>query len=69
MSADKQAKGKVSQVAVADRNAAKVKTTITGLINSGLSLRSVAAQLNNMNVATPRGKQWTAAAVRNANMR
>ncbi len=53
----------------ADEYAAKVKPTIAGLQGQGLSLRGVAAELNRIGVTTPRGKQWTAAAVRNAMLR
>jgi DNA invertase Pin-like site-specific DNA recombinase len=69
MDADKQSRGRAAQAVIADRNALKVKTTIRGLLNSDLSLRKVASELNNMNVSTPRGRQWTAAAVRNAALR
>jgi len=53
----------------ADEYAAKVKPTIAGLQAQGVSLRGIADQLNQMGVTTPRGKQWTAAAVRNAMLR
>jgi DNA invertase Pin-like site-specific DNA recombinase len=59
-------KGHGTQSDIADRNAAKVRTTIDSLVTAGLSLRKIAAQLNTMGVATPRKAQWTAQAVKNA---
>jgi DNA invertase Pin-like site-specific DNA recombinase len=50
----------------ADAYAANVKPTIAGLQAQGLSLRGVAEELNRLGVTTPRGKQWTATAVKNA---
>lgn len=61
----KSAKGHDTQSDIANRNAAKVRVTIDGLVAAGLSLRKIAAQLNTMGVTTPRGKQWTAQAVKN----
>lgn len=52
--------------ATADNFATKVKPTIAGLQGQGLSLRGVATELNRLGVQTPRGKQWTATAVKNA---
>lgn len=51
---------------MADEYAAKVKPTIAGLQGQGLSLRGVATELNRLGVKTPRGKDWTATAVKNA---
>lgn len=50
----------------AERDAQRVLPTIQALQGRGLSLRSIAAELNTMSVKTPRGKQWTATAVKNA---
>jgi DNA invertase Pin-like site-specific DNA recombinase len=50
----------------ADRYAAKVLPRIQALQAQGLSLRGVAEALNQQGVTTPRGKKWTATAVRNA---
>lgn len=50
----------------ADVFAARVKPTIEALKGKGLSLRGIAAELNKLNVPTPRGKLWTATAVKNA---
>lgn len=48
------------------QDAQRVLPTIQALQEKGLSLRSVACELNAMSVQTPRGKQWTAQAVKNA---
>lgn len=66
MSTDKQAKGRATLSVIADRNAAMVGRTIQSHHANGLSLRGIATELNLMGVTTPRGKQWTATAVRNA---
>jgi len=66
MDAEKRNAGRAKQSEIADRNAAKVKVTILGLKNGGASLRGIAEELNRMGVATPRGKSWTATAVKNA---
>lgn len=50
----------------AQRDAERVLPTIQALQVQGLSLRGIAAELNTMSVKTPRGKQWTATAVKNA---
>jgi len=52
--------------ATADNKAAMVSPTIRALQAQGLSLRGVAEQLNRIGVKTPRGKQWTPTAVKNA---
>jgi DNA invertase Pin-like site-specific DNA recombinase len=44
--------------------AEKLRRVLTGMMNSGMSLREVAAGLNDMGVATSRGKQWQAETVR-----
>ncbi|MCM0083275.1 recombinase family protein [Geomonas sp. Red32] len=66
MDTEKQDKGRETQVQIADRNAEKVRTTLNGLVAANLSLRQIAAELNRMDVKTPRGKTWTAQAVKNA---
>lgn len=66
MSVDKQAAGRTTLSAVADRKAAKVKPVIESLRAGGATLQGIADQLNDMGVTTPRGKQWTATAVKNA---
>lgn len=66
MDMTKSSKGRESQSEIADRNAIKVRATIDGLASAGLSLRKIAAQLNDMGVTTPRKAQWTAQAVKNA---
>lgn len=65
MSTDKAIKGHATQTDIADRNAAKVLSTINGL-RASKSLREIAQELNNMGVPTPRKAQWTAQAVKNA---
>jgi len=69
MDTQKADKGRATQSEVADRNAAKVIGTISSLRAGGSTLQRIADQLNNMAVPTPRGKQWTPAAVRNAQTR
>jgi len=66
MDADKQAKGKATQKAIAAQKAVNVAATINGLASSGLSLHKIAAELNRMSVPTPRKSTWTATAVMNA---
>jgi DNA invertase Pin-like site-specific DNA recombinase len=66
MDGEKQNAGRATQTEIADRNAGKVKATITGLRNSGASLRKIAEELNGLGVPTPRNKSWTATAVKNA---
>lgn len=51
---------------IAVRNAQKVLPTIQALQGKGKSLRGIATELNTMSVKTPREKQWTATAVKNA---
>jgi DNA invertase Pin-like site-specific DNA recombinase len=51
---------------IAVRNAQRVFPTIQALQGKGKSLRGIATELNTMSVKTPRGKQWTATAVKNA---
>ena len=69
MDQEKAIKGHVTQSQAADRNAAKIRNTVDGLVASGMSLRGIAAELNAMGVTTPRGKGWTAQAVKNAQAR
>jgi len=66
MNDEKQDKGRCTQSEIADRNARRVIDTITSLRNDGKPLQYVADQLNGMGVMTPRGKQWTPTAVKNA---
>jgi DNA invertase Pin-like site-specific DNA recombinase len=66
MDMDKVIKGHKAMTDIANRNAARVRATIDGLVAAGLSLRKIAAQLNDMGVATPRKSVWTAQAVKNA---
>ena len=47
-------------------DAKRVQPTIAALQVTGKSLRMIADELNTMSVKTPRGKQWTAQAVKNA---
>jgi len=65
MDAVKADKGRAAQHQIADRNAAKVKETISDLLSAGRSLRKIARGLNSMGVSTPRGKEWSAQAVKN----
>lgn len=51
---------------IAVRDAQRVLPTIQALQGKGKSLRGIASELNTMSVKTPRGKQWTATAVKNA---
>jgi len=69
MDAAKATKGHGTQSQIADRNADKIKVSVAGLVAAGLSLRKIAAELNRMGVKTPRGKEWTAQAVKNAQER
>ena len=50
----------------ANESALKVRATIDGLVTAGMSLRKIAAQLNEMGVTTPRHSVWTAQSVKNA---
>lgn len=51
---------------IAIKDAQRVLPTIQALQGKGKSLRGIATELNTMSVKTPRGKQWTATAVKNA---
>jgi DNA invertase Pin-like site-specific DNA recombinase len=66
MDLEKAIKGRVTQSQAADRNAAKIRNTVNGLVAAGMSLRKIAGELNTMAVPTPRGSQWTAQSVKNA---
>jgi DNA invertase Pin-like site-specific DNA recombinase len=66
MSIDKADKGHATQTEIANRNAEKVLDTVSSLRRGGSTLQGIASQLNGMGVSTPRGKQWTAQAVKNA---
>jgi DNA invertase Pin-like site-specific DNA recombinase len=66
MDQEKAIKGHVTQSQAADRNAAKIRNAVDGLVVSGMSLRGIAAELNAMSVPTPRGSRWTAQGVKNA---
>jgi len=69
MDEEKTLKGHSAQTQAADRNAARIMNTVNGLQAHGLSLRKIAGELNRMGVTTPRGKAWTAQAVKNAQAR
>ena len=59
--------GRAANRAKALARAADVQPQITAARVAGhLSLRAIAAYLNGMQISTPRGKQWTATAVANA---
>lgn len=49
----------------ADSFARRVVPTISAYRNMGMGLRKIAAELNNVGIKTPRGKDWTAQAVKN----
>jgi DNA invertase Pin-like site-specific DNA recombinase len=49
----------------ADRFAARVRPVIERLQAEDLSLRGIAARLDGMGIRTQRGKEWTAAGIRN----
>jgi DNA invertase Pin-like site-specific DNA recombinase len=66
MNTGKANKGHTAQTEIADRNAAKVRATIASLRSGGATLQGIADELNSMGVTTPRGKQWTPTAARNA---
>ena len=66
MDEGKRATAMTNRTVKADENAAKVAGTITSLRTGGATLQRIADELNNMGVATPRGKQWTPTAVKNA---
>lgn len=70
LTAEGVAKGSVEGVRIikekAQSDAKRVLPTIQALQGQGLSLRGIASELNVMNVKTPRGKLWTATAVKNA---
>lgn len=55
-----------ARIAKANTLSARVRPMIEKLRAQGLSLRGVAAELDDMGIKTPRGKEWTAAAVKNA---
>ena len=60
------AKAIESNVAEADRHAAKVLPTIRRLQETGAkSLRQIAAALNDLGITTARGKEWQAMTVKN----
>ena len=59
------AAGQAARVANADSFASTVGPIAAGLRAEGMSLRDVAATLTSRGIRTPRGGQWTAAAVRN----
>lgn len=59
-------RGVESIKATADERAARVAPTIKALQGQGLSLWGIAGELNRLQVKTPRGKAWTATAVKNA---
>jgi len=69
MDAAKRATATANRSAKADDSAAKVAGTIASLRTGGATLQRIADELNNMGVATPRGKQWTPTAVKNAQER
>jgi len=50
----------------ADTFAARVKPMIDRFQGEGLSLRRIAGKLNEKGINTPRGKEWTATAIKNA---
>ena len=58
-----QAKGAASNCKAADEFAAKVWPVIEAYKANGLSLRSVAEQMNRQGIATARGGKWQAAQV------
>jgi len=53
----------------ADEYAERVFPIISAFKAAGKSLRGIAQELNNSRITTPRQKQWTAGAVRNAIIR
>ena len=53
----------------ADLLASRVLPLIEKFQAEGKSLRGVAAELNGKGIPTPRGKEWTAQAVKNAQAR
>ncbi|GFO58753.1 resolvase [Geomonas silvestris] len=55
-----------ARIEKADTFAVRVKPMAEKLKAEGLSLRGIAAKLNEKGIKTPRGKQWTATAVKNA---
>lgn len=69
MDAGRRATATANRSTKADDDAAKVIDTINSLRAGGSTLQRIADQLNNMGVATPRGKRWTPMAVRNAQAR
>jgi DNA invertase Pin-like site-specific DNA recombinase len=66
MDMDKQNKGRATQIEIANHKARNVSATISGLRTGGMTLMGISEELNKINVATPRGKQWTPMAVKNA---
>lgn len=55
-----------SNIESADTFAKRVRPTIEAYKNMGMGLRKIAVELNNVGIKTPRGKIWTAQAVKNA---
>lgn len=62
----KAGRGRATQQEIADRKAKAVGETMVALRSGGMNFTQVAAALNGMGVATPRGAQWTVQAVKNA---
>ena len=59
------AKGREVWSRKANEDKSRVLPTIQALQAQGHSLRGIARELNQMEIKTPRGKQWTATAVKN----
>ena len=55
--------------AVADGHADRVRSVIQSYRNNGASYRSIAAHLNQLEIATARGGEWFASTVRNYDLR
>lgn len=58
--------GRTARAAKSDEFAHRIRPIIEGLKMQGMGLRETARELNRQGIRTPRGKDWSAAAVKNA---
>lgn len=58
--------GRIATAAKAVDDAQRVRPIVEGLKLQGMGLREMARELNRQGIRTPRGKEWTATAVKNA---
>jgi DNA invertase Pin-like site-specific DNA recombinase len=58
--------GRTTRALKSDEDAQRVRPIVEGLKMQGMGLRETARELNRQGIRTPRGKDWTATAVKNA---